>query len=114
MQITLDRFSDNGDSTLGLLFIDNKFFSFSLEDEYRKVKVPGETCIPEGLYELKIQKTDTPLTIKHRAAYGPWFKYHIEITGIPNFQGVYIHSGSDDSHTEGCLLLGDILYNHYT
>lgn len=86
------------------------FNSFVLEDTYHEVKQAGTTRIPAGFYELKLHKEDTPLTIKHREAYKtPWFKanpewYHIEVTGIPNYSGVYIHSGNDDSHTLGCVL----------
>jgi hypothetical protein len=107
MKFILQRLFDNGHYTLGFCENEEKtFHSFSCEDTFRAVKVKGETRIPAGFYELKINKADTPLTIKHRAAYGEWFKYHIEVTGIANFQGVYVHAGNDESHTEGCLLLG--------
>lgn len=115
MNILLQRFSDNGDSTMGLWFHKEakKFLMFGLEDEYRAVKVMKETRIPAGFYELKIRAENTPLTIKHREAYGSWFEYHIEITGIPNFSGVYIHAGNDDDHTDGCPLGGNTLTSHF-
>lgn len=110
------RYSDNGNSTQGLLLerVGDwlKFFSHCLEDERRAVKVIHETRFPAGLYPLKIRKEDTPLTIKHRADYGLWFKYHIEITGIPNFSDVYVHSGISEKHTSGCLLLNDTANNN--
>lgn len=116
MNFILQRYSDNGKSTQGLLFEkgDKKpiFFSHALEDEHRDVKVAAETRIPAGFYELKIRKEDTVLTIKHRSSYGAWFKYHIEITGIKNFSGVYIHAGNSEKHTEGCLLLNDTANNN--
>lgn len=119
----LQRYSDNGKSTQGLLFElamgFNKplWFAHALEDEHREQKVMNETRIPAAIYELKIRKEDTPLTIKHREVYNkghktPWFKYHIEIVGIPNFTGVYIHAGNKESHTSGCLLLNDTANNH--
>lgn len=116
MNLILQRFSDNGKSTLGLLFHKEgkKFLNYTLEDEFREVKVKGETRIPAGYYELKIRKEDTPLTIKHRESYGTWFKYHIEVTNVPNFQGIYIHAGNSDAHTEGCLLVGNSQNNHMT
>ena len=107
MKFINQRLFDNGQYTVGFVQSeDGKFHSFALEDIHRAVKVPKETRIPAGFYPLTIRKEDTPLTIKHRASYGSWFKYHIEVTGIANFQGVYIHSGNDESHTEGCLLFG--------
>lgn len=114
----IQRFSDDTKSTLGLLFkkISSQgkeflhFFCFVLEDEHRNEKVMHETRIPAGKYQLKIRKDETPLTIKHRASYNkgyktPWFIYHIEITGIPNFTGVYLHAGLFETHTSGCPLL---------
>lgn len=116
MNLILQRFSDNTKSSLGLLFHkeEKKFINYVLEDEFREIKVKGETRIPAGYYELKIRKEDTPLTIKHREAYGQWFKYHIEVTGVPNFQGIYIHAGNNDTHTDGCLLVGNSQNNHHT
>lgn len=115
MELILQRFSNNGDSSMGLLFHKEtkEFKGFVLEDEHRDEKVKGETRIPAGFYELKIRKEDTPLTIKHRQAYGAWFKFHIEVTGIPNFSGVYFHAGNDDDHTDGCLLLCNTMTNHF-
>lgn len=117
MKFILQRLYHTDDNPLGdyscgyLSNHEGTFRSFCLEDGPNAVKVKGETRIPAGFYELALMKADTPLTLKHRAAYKdlPWFKdhpawYHIEITKIPNYSGVYIHSGNDDSHTLGCLL----------
>lgn len=116
------RYSDNRNSSQGLLFEKVasflRWFCHTLEDEHRDVKVKGEMRIPGRgkIYELKIRKEDTPLTIKHRETYNkgtePWFKYHIEITGIETHTGCYIHSGISEKHTDGCLLLCDTANNH--
>ena len=107
MKFTLQRLFDYGHYTLGFVQNEDKtFHSFSCEDTYRAVKIKGETRIPAGFYELKINKADTPLTIKHRAAYGDWFKYHIQVTNVQGFEGIYIHTGKDQDWTEGCLLFG--------
>jgi regulator of replication initiation timing len=102
--ITIIRYVDDGESTLGLLFYDHKFFCYTLEDTYHQEKIPGETRIPGGVYEVDFLKYDTPLTLKYRET-RPWFKYHIEIKNIPNYTGVYIHNGSTHEHTEGCILV---------
>jgi hypothetical protein len=116
MNLLLQRLSDNDHSTIGAIFHKETqaLVNWSLEDKHQDVKVKKETRIPAGFYELKIRKEDTPLTIKHRTAYGSWFKYHIEITGIQNFQWVYFHAGNDEGDTEGCVLVGNTLNNHNT
>lgn len=116
MNLLLQRLSDNDHSTMGAIYNKEtqKIINFTLEDRHQDVKVKKETRIPAGFYELKIRKEDTPLTVKHRTAYGAWFKYHIEITGIVNFQGVYFHAGNDEGDTEGCVLIGNTLNNHNT
>jgi hypothetical protein len=171
MDWLLQRYSDNGNSTQGLWFEKVNghlhWHSHVLEDEYRKIKVMGETRIDAGLWELKISRflstknqkahgfksgdylmtpvaalpmlisttptryvvdsvvdadnfildTLSPLTLKHRIAYnippfGNWFKHHIEITGLPRHKSVYIHAGNRETHTDACVLLGDIMHNH--
>ena len=103
--LNLRRLSDDGDSTLGALYLNNKLIAFTLEDESRDKKVKGETCIPAGMYKLGIRKVVTPLTEHYRGKY-PFFKYHIEILNVPNFSSIYIHVGNSEKHTDGCVLLG--------
>jgi hypothetical protein len=119
MNYILQRFSDNRDCTLGLLFKEVNdgagkrliFQAYTLEDEYRLVKEAKETRIPAGFYELGLQPLDTPKTIQYKAKY-PWFKKHIEILKVKDFKGVYIHIGNHDEDTEGCVLLGDTANNN--
>lgn len=112
MNFVLQRYSDNGTSTLGWLFKKDAandciiFQAYTLEDESRDTKVVGETRIPSGFYEIGLMEQDTRLTLKYRKKY-PWFKYHIEIKNVKGFTGVYIHIGNDDGDTAGCVLLGD-------
>lgn len=115
MHFILQRYSDNTDSTLGLLFekVDDRlvFQNYILEDEHRDQKVQGETRIDEGIYALKIQHIDTPLTERYRKRY-PWFERHIEITGLPRHRSVYLHIGNHDGDTDGCPLFGDGVDNN--
>lgn len=114
MNFILQRYSDNRDSTLGILLKiqeDNNgkrtvFQAYVLEDEYREQKRAFETRIPAGTYKIDIQQADTPLTLKYRTKYN-WFKKHLEIKNVPGFVGVYIHIGNTDADSAGCLLLGD-------
>ena len=108
MHLTLYRFSESPESTIGLLYEGKYFNCFTLEDQYQKIKVEGETRIPEGLYQVKQRKVLSGLTKKYRAKY-PWFDYHFMLQDVPNFNYVYIHVGNDDDHTDGCILIGDRL-----
>lgn len=89
-------------STLGVVFVDDVFQCFSLEDPLREVagkpvaawKVPGETAIPAGRYRVVLSLS-------------PRFKRVLpEVLKVPGFAGVRIHPGNTASDTEGCILLG--------
>ena len=120
LNFLIQRYSDNGKSSQGLLFnkaVPHLLFCHVLEDEFREVKVLGETRIDAGLFELKIRKEDSPLTIEHRKQYNegfdkPWFFYHIEITGLPRHKFCYFHAGNKETHTDGCPLLNDTANNN--
>lgn len=102
------RYASESDYTLGCFIINNDPFCVVLEDEKRTVKLKGETRIPAGEYFLGIRKEVTPLTQKYLndSRLKPWFERHIEVLGVPNFIGVYIHIGNDDDDTDGCILIG--------
>jgi len=104
----LKRFSSGRDSTLGILGrytspVDFQFMCFTLEDEKREIKVAGQTRIPAGRYELVLR------------TYGKWhdkFKADFpegvfELKNVPGFTDVLVHTGNDDTHTEGCILVGN-------
>jgi hypothetical protein len=120
MNLILQRYSDNRDSTLGLMF--KKITSgtetilhlmaYTLEDEFREAKVSKETRIPAGFYEVIINQSDTPKTLSYRKKYAPWFKYHLMLKNVPGFTGIYIHIGNTDGDSEGCILLGDSADNN--
>ena len=50
MELIVDRYNSTSTHTDGLLFINKKFECFTLEDEFREVKVKGKTRIPDGTY----------------------------------------------------------------
>ena len=107
MQLSTQRYSDGGKSTLGLLFIDGAFNGYTLEDQHRDVKVMHETRIPAGTYEIKL-RTDVASSMNQRyAAKYPWFKGHLWLQDVPNFTYIYIHQGVTDEHSSGCILVGD-------
>ena len=108
MHLTLYRFSESPDSTIGLLYEGKYFNCFTLEDQYQKVKVEGETRIPEGFYKIQQRRVLSGLTKKYRAKY-PWFDYHFELQDVPNFKYVYIHVGNSHEHSDSCILIGDRL-----
>lgn len=65
-----------------------------------------QKAVPAGTYQLKLKKVKTPLTEKYRGKY-PWFTYHVELQGVPNATGVYIHIGNTEEDTDACILLGE-------
>lgn len=105
MRIDIYRYSDDNESTLGLVYLNQAFFCYSLEDTGRAQKVKGKTAIPAGEYPVAFREVMSPLTAKYRQHY-EWFLYHLELQGVENFDNVYIHIGNHESDTEGCILLG--------
>ncbi len=114
MFLSLDRFSSQSDSTLGLLRVNGQFACFILEDEYRAIKVPGETRIPAGRYPLKL-RTHGGFHNRYINKYGTNFhKGMLEICEVPGFTDILIHTGNTDDHTAGCLLVGDTCTQNVT
>lgn len=105
MKINLIRTQFGDDATNGLLFIDEVFECFTLEDQYQDKKVYGETCIPEGTYPVEFRK-EGGFHNRYNAKYD-FHKGMLEIKDIPNFKWVLFHLGNTDENTAGCVLVGD-------
>lgn len=108
LNIEVNRYAFGADSTLGSLRMEYKgevFKCFTLEDERRKVKVKGETCIPPGTYELKL-RTEGGMHEKYKKRFPEEHRGMLWLQDVENFQWVYIHIGNKESHTDGCILVG--------
>ena len=106
MKLDVVRTQFGKDATNGMLFIDGIFEAFTLEDEVRDVKVHSETAIPLGEYEIKL-RTEGGFHRKYTDRYGSMHKGMLEIKNVPGFQWILVHTGNTDSHTAGCLLIGE-------
>jgi len=110
--LELWRFSSQQDSTLGCLLHkdqpgdDPRFLCFTLEDEYRTVKIYGETRIPNGDYLLGLRKEGS-FDARYAARFPQFHEGMLQILNVPNFEYVLIHCGNRDDDTAGCILVGD-------
>lgn len=105
MKLLVERYKSTTNATLGKLYINGAFECYTLEDEFRAVKVKGETRIPAGTYKLALRKEGT--THVHYAQRFPDIhKGMLHVTDVPGFQYILIHIGNTEKDTEGCLLVG--------
>lgn len=105
MEISVVRTEQGDDSTLGKLYVNGEFECFTLEDERREVKVPGETAIPSGEYVIKPRALGG-MHPKYAERYGELHVGMAWLQDVPGFRYVYIHTGNREDQTEGCLLVG--------
>lgn len=114
LEIKLVRKIFSETATIGELFVDGKKLCDTLEDTRRNLpptcpytpkgesckcpeKVYGKTCIPEGRYKVVYR-------------YSPKFgKMYAALENVPHFLGILIHSGTNVGHTEGCILVGEVI-----
>lgn len=104
MKLVIERFGFGKDSTLGRLLIDGNPVCFVIEDERRKVKVPGETCIPTGTYPIKLRK-EGGLHEKYAVRFKGLHEGMMHLQDVPGFEFVYLHCGNTDDDSLGCPLV---------
>ena len=107
MRITVDRKFLRDTYTIGKMFINGEYFCDTLEDKVRDLnkdgdlldegeeKIYGQTAIPYGKYRVIL-------------TYSPKFKRELPLLlKVPHFEAIRIHKGNDESHSAGCLLVGE-------
>jgi len=105
MKLELRRYFANSVHTKGVLLMDGKLLCHTLEDPWHANKIPGETRIPAGTYQLGLrtiggfhQRYSHKFEAKHRGM--------IQILDVPNYEYILIHIGNYPRSTEGCILVG--------
>ena len=99
MKLKVERRFLGPDYTIGTLEVDGKYFCDTLEDRVRDLsrekKVPGETAIPAGRYDVVVNIS-------------PRFKRKLpRLLNVPGFEGILIHRGNTPEDTAGCILVGE-------
>jgi len=105
MESKIIRIAQGKESTLSQLYINGMFQCYLLEDKIREVKIPSQTAIPKGVFSLKLN-TIGAKNVQYKKAFGKLHQGMIEISGLPNFSFVYIHTGNTIKDTAGCPLCG--------
>ena len=94
MNLRVIREPSTAAATLGILLIDGVFTCWTLEDVVREVKIPGETAIPAGRYDVR-------LSFSQR-----FQKTLPELLAVPGFAAIRVHAGNTQADTAGCVLVG--------
>ena len=107
MKLLLKRVALKDAYTIGKLYVDGMYFCDTLEDTVRdlnhdgdlddqgETKVYGQTAIPYGTYEIKMQRS-------------PHFKRILpRLQNVKNFEAILIHAGNTIADTFGCILVGE-------
>lgn len=117
MEILVRRKYKKVDYTISNMYVDGEWVCNVLEDTDRGLddgmelwkiknkKIPTRTAVPTGRYEIDMS------TISPRFSQKTFYKQSCNgkvprIKNVKGFDGVLIHCGNDETHTEGCLLVG--------
>jgi hypothetical protein len=99
MNIESIRKEKYDDRTIGSLYVNGSFECFTLEDKDRGlenggVKIPAQTAIPRGKYQVIIDWSD-----RHRCLM-------LHILDVPHFTGIRFDIANDPSEIKGCIAVG--------
>lgn len=117
LELLLDRKYKNETYTIGNLYVDGEWFCNALEDkdrglsqtmsleEIKETKVYGETAIPTGRYEVRMDIVSP----KYNGV--KWYKDNFggrmpRLESVKGFSGILIHSGNTALDSNGCILVG--------
>ena len=106
MKLELQRTTYTDISTIGKLFIDGKFFCYTLEDKDRGLldsmnlltikarKIFGVTAIPKGKYNLTVSMSNR------------FRRFLPEIHNVKGYEGIRIDRGNYAGDSLGCIIVG--------
>ena len=97
----------HADKTTGRLMIEGEFRGATLEDIGRPhgIKIPNETCIPEGVYRVAITQS-ARFGRRMILLYTNGNDFTCTNEGVI-YSGIRVHGGSKTAQTSGCILIPD-------
>ena len=104
-RMVLQRYRDDGNVTLGLLYVNEHFYCYTIEDSAASLSEGKPGKIPPGSYAVGFEKAATALTTMYRARFPEWFTRHIQLSG--NSHSAYLYNGSDSRNNHGNIMVSD-------
>lgn len=114
MELLLQR-DESCEWTHGRLYIDGNYECDTLEDQKRYKKIPGDTRIPAGRYEIKLRtfgghhEAYKKKKVKINGEEIDFSKFHVGmlwLQGVEKFTDILMHIGNFIKDTKGCILVG--------
>ena len=102
MHASLDRFAYSPMGAFGRLTV-GEFQCFTVERPWQNNK-PNVSCIPEGVYPLKMRESPVIQRTSGGAFSRGW-----EVTSVPNRSLIMLHVGNTMADVEGCIAVGAAL-----
>ena len=119
MELLLKRIARRQKYTIGKLYVDGVYFCDTIEDtdrgltdsmslnEIKKKKIMNETAIPSGRYEITLNVI-SPKFSKKSFYYTNANRGRVpRLLNVKGFEGILIHSGTDQDSSSGCLIVGE-------
>ena len=73
-----------------------------------EVKIPNETAIPYGTYNVTMNIQSPKYSNYAKYPYVKKYNAFIpRLQNVPSFEGILIHAGNTADHTSGCILVGE-------
>ncbi len=118
MRLLVERLWKKEGYTIGKLYVDGTFLCNTLEDRDRgltstmslaeidKLKLKGETSIPTGTYNVRMD------VVSPKYSSNEWYVKNCNgsrmprLEDVPGYAGILIHPGNTAKDTLGCILVG--------
>lgn len=118
MRLLVERLWKKEGYTIGKLYVDGTFLCNTLEDRDRgltstmslaeidKLKLKGETAIPTGTYNVRMD------VVSPKYSSNEWYVKNCNgsrmprLEDVPGYAGILIHPGNTAKDTLGCILVG--------
>lgn len=115
MEILIKRIAKRSTYTIGRLFVDGERVCDTIEDtdrgltsamkleDLKRKKIKGKTAIPIGSYRLEQHYSQKFAKRPYGVRYNGIFPM---LVNVKAFDAILIHPGTDETDTEGCVIVG--------
>tara|TARA_R110000850_G_scaffold105168_1_gene216062 strand:- start:189 stop:944 length:756 start_codon:yes stop_codon:yes gene_type:complete len=94
--LNLIRSSDDGVTTIGMLYLNEEFFCYTLEDSGIDESSRAAVQIPAGNYGVELDHQPNSFAERFEQLYPDWYTAPLKFTGVNKFTSVWIQNEVDE------------------
>ncbi len=107
--LSIIRQTDDGTTTIGMLYLNEEFYGYTLEDSGADATAKAAVQIPAGQYRVEMDHEPNTFAARYQQLYADWYTVPLKLSGVKGFSSVWLQNGVDELPGQASIVVTNTL-----